>query len=341
MSNLKTRKDGRLVKTITDPRTHKRIFFYGKTEAELNKKILMYSQKAETGRTFIEVSEEWWEEAEPHLAIQSARSYDLARRRADEEFQDISVTEISPKNIANFLKKLAKKGYSRKTISNQRLILNLIFNHAVMEDYININPCTSVNIPQGLPKGKRTAASKADEQIIRELHDEWIFPYIAIMTGMRKGEILALQWKDVDFENNLIHVTKSVAHDNNIPIVKAPKTERGNRIIPLLLPLKERLLEIEDRNPEHFIVSDDGTKPLSGTRFSTLSKQFKNRTGTSCTAHELRHSFATISFESGVPLKSVQEILGHKQLSTTMDIYTDFRMESLYAAADLLNKKVK
>lgn len=185
------------------------------------------------------------------------------------------------------------------------------------------------------------SASESDEQIIKKSADIWIFPYIALMTGMRKGEILALQWKDIDFENNIISVTKSVCHNGDRPIIKAPKTEESTRYVPLLLPLREKLLGYHNKHPESFIVSDDGTSPLSNRRFITLSKKFKEATGTTCTAHELRHSFATVAIENDIPPKVVQEILGHKQLSTTMDIYADLRKKSIIAAADKLNKMVE
>lgn len=96
-------------------------------------------------------------------------------------------------------------------------------------------------------------------------------------------------------------------------------------------------MAVPQKNLEHFIISDTGEKPLSNRRYITEYTRFKNETGIKCTAHQLRHSFATIAFECGVPVKSVQEILGHKQLSTTMDLYTDFRKKSFDDAASSLN----
>lgn len=337
---LKQRSDGRFVKTMTDPRTGKRVFFYGSTEREINRKIMEYSSKAEHGRTFAEVAKEWWENAEPNLAYQSVKSYRPALKRALEEFGDCFIKDIRPREISLFLKKFANKGLASKTISNQRMIINLIFDHAIMESDIEVNPCSAVQTPKDLKKSTRTAATTKDEEIIKKSADIWIFPYIAIMTGMRKGEILALQWKDIDFDKNLISVTKSVYHEGDRPYIKAPKTEAGCRVVPLLQPLKDTLEKIKNKKAENYIVSDDGTKPLTNRRFLTLSKHFQQKTGVKCTAHQLRHSFATIAFECGVPVKSVQEILGHKQLSTTMDIYTDFRKKSIDDAADILNKKL-
>ena len=337
MAKLAKRPDGRCVKTITDPRTGKRVYFYGKTEREINRKIMEYSQKLEMGRTFIEVSADWWDEAEASLAYQSQKSYRAALRRAESHFNDRPVKDIKPKDINALLRLLAAQGYAQKTIANQKLVINLVFDYALREGDVDTNPCASVKPPKDTKKGTRTAATATDEEIIKKSADVWLFPYIAIMTGMRKGEILALQWKDIDFENNIIQVTKSIYHEGDSPRVKSPKTEAGSRVVPLLQPLKERLAAIPQKCPDHFIISDDGEKPLTNRRYITEYTRFQRETGVTCTAHQLRHSFATIAFECGVPVKSVQEILGHKQLSTTMDLYTDFRQKAFDDAASNLN----
>ena len=337
MPKLKKRSDGRYVKTMTDPRTGRRVFFYGDTEREINRKIMEYSTGLAGGRTFQAVSDEWWENAEPKLAEQSKRGYKRAKIRADEHFCNTAIKDIKPRQINEFLGKLAGQGFAQKTIAMYRLVLNRVFSSAVLHGDIEFNPCSSVKLPSGLPKKQRTSASEQDEIAVKASADVWIFPYIALMTGMRKGEILALQWKDIDFEKNLIRVYKSVAHQGDRPIIKVTKTETGNRFVPLLAPLKEKLLTVKTKQADDYIVSDTGKTPLTNRRFITLMSDFKNKTGVTCTAHELRHSFATIAFENGIDPKTVQEILGHKQLSTTMDIYTTFREKAIQSAAEKLN----
>lgn len=335
---MKKRADGRVVKTITDSRTGRRIFFYGKTEREVNQKLLNYNSRAKTGRNFSEIAREWWNEETDSLEYQSIKTYRPAMNRAIEYFDDISVKNIKPKDITQFLKSLARKGYAQKTIANQKLVVNLILQYAVLQNDLEINPCSAAIMPKDTTKTIRTAASANDEDIVRKSSDVWLFPFIAIMTGMRKGEILALQWKDINFENNFIQVTKSVYHEGDQPKIKKPKTDAGVRIVPLLSPLRETLLNIKEQKPEDYIISDTGKTPLTNRRYTTLWKHYKEKTGVTCTAHQLRHSFATIAFECGIPAKSVQEILGHKQLSTTMDLYTDFRKKSFDEAVNALDQ---
>lgn len=340
MPKLKKRADGRYVRTFIDPKTGKRKSFYGTSEREINRKILEYQTKQANGRTFREVADDWWEEAEPELAVQSVSGYRVAYQRAVGYLGDALIKDITAPQLVKYLEALGKQGLSQKTVGKARMVCNLIFKYAVLHGELEHNRCADIPLPKGLTKTTRKAASAQDEEIIRTLsEDEWLFPYIALLTGLRKGEILALQWKDVDFENNMISVTKSVAHDSNHAFIKEPKTAESVRKVPLLDALKERLLLAPDRKPEHFIISITGGKaPLDEMQYQRAYARFKQRTGVTATAHELRHSFATVAIENGVQPKSVQQILGHRQLATTMDIYTEFRDKQLNDAAAILNE---
>lgn len=334
---MKKRSDGRYLKQITDKRTGKRLTFYGHTQKEVNQRILEYTQEKESGAPFSKIADEWWATAYDNIAIQTAKGYKRARAVAMEYFGQTRITLITPKEIKTYLAILRQKGYAQKTITNYRLVLNLIFEYAVVEGYLQYNPCASVKPPKNGVKKERTSATPDEEETIAKSSDLWIYPVIALYTGMRKGEILALQWQDIDFDRNLIHVTKSVGHAGNHPFIKTPKTDAGIRTVPLLTKLKIILEKVPDRIPEHYIISLDGTHPLAEHEYQRLYNHFRAVTGISCTAHQLRHSFATRAFEADVPVKSVQEILGHRQLSTTMDIYTDFRKKAMDDAAQKLN----
>lgn len=333
---MKKRSDGRYVKVITDPKSKKRLSFYGKSPREVNKKILEYQCAAERGRTFSEVAEQWWEAAEPKLAVQSLSAYRPALKRAIKEFGGQPIKDITPRDIDRYMRTLAAEELALKTISNRRIVLNKVFTYAIVEGDVTYNPCSAVDIPSGLPKAHRSAASDTDEEKIKATDDPWLFPQIAIYSGLRKGEILALKWSDIDFTDDLIYVTKSVAHEGDKPYIKKPKTEAGCRIVPLLAPLRAKLIKAKGRLT-NYIISDTGESPLTKRRFETLYKHYKQNVGITANAHQLRHSFATVAIENGVDMKSVSEILGHKQISTTLDIYTDFRKAAIDRSRTALN----
>ena len=333
---MKKRADGRYRKAITDPRTGKRVYFYGTTEREINKKILEYQLKSEKGRLFSEVADEWWSTVYDSLASQTIKAYKPQLARAMAEFANTPINDISPAVIQRFFVKLVRQQFKRKTLGNQRTVLNQIFTFAVLSGDIVHNPCASVSIPSCDKGERRTAATHTDEQIVAQSADIWLFPTLALYTGLRKGEILALQWKDIDFQKELIYVKKSVYHEGDRAYIKEPKTKNSTRVVPIIAPLKKVLLD-RVGNKEHYIISDTGEKPLTNRRYLTLYRKYTEQTGVSCTAHQLRHSFATIAIEHGADAKTVQELLGHKQISTTLDIYTDFRDSFAQRAKDTLN----
>lgn len=101
-----------IVKTVTDKKTGKRVYFYGKTQREVNQKMLNYKRKEERGRLFREVSDEWWEEAEKRLSLTSAVAYASAKRKVDEEFGNMPIRAIEPEHLEKYYSRLVAQGYS-------------------------------------------------------------------------------------------------------------------------------------------------------------------------------------------------------------------------------------
>lgn len=334
---MKRRSDGRYTKSIKDERTGKRVYFYADSERELFKKILDYTAKVEKGRTFKEVADEWWSDKLEKIAEGTKRGYSSAYKRAIEAFGEDSIKEIRPRDIESHLRGLVNKGYTSKSIKNDKLVINLIFDTAVVEGDIQYNPCASITVPKGKASTPRKSASLKDEEIIKSTSNIWMMPFLALMTGMRKGECLALQWGDIDFDKNLITVSRSAEHIGSRAHIKDTKTEKGHRSIILLPKLRDALLKHPRTKSTDFILSEDGgCTPLSAKQYNRILKEYRARTGIECTAHQLRHSFATLCFEAGLPDKVVQYMIGHANISTTKDIYTDIRGNMLKKANDTL-----
>lgn len=320
-SKLKPRADGRYCKAITDPKTHKRIFFYGSSEREINQKILEYTQESERGKTFAGVADEWWSFEVEKLSPSTIKGYTCATRRIVEHFEDQRINDIRAADINRFLMSLARLGYAKKTVKNHKIIINRIFHFSVVSGYISSNPASDAEIPRNLPQKKRHPASEAEESIIRKSAEVWLFPYMALTTGLRKGELLGLRWEDIDLKANIIHVRRSVWYGPGTNI-KSPKTEAGIRKVPIIAPLREELAK-RTGNPRHYVFG--GEQPMTDKAYRYQYQKFQKQTGITATAQQLRKSYATIAVGANISPDVLKSIFGHRDISTTLNLYAEVR----------------
>lgn len=329
---MKKRKDGRYTKMIDGKR------FYGNTEKELYRKIYEYSEKKEKGETFKEISREWWNVEVEKLAPGTVRGYAKAAERANEFFGDTPIKEISTAMVTKYIYSLVREGFAKKTVKNHKIVLSRIFHFAQVDCKIAYNPATAAELPKNLPEKRRTAASPEDERAILSSSGSWSMPLFALLTGMRKGELIGLKWRDIDLDTNLIHVRRSVwygggAHE------KTTKTEAGIRSIPILDGLKPYVKDARSHNPEHYVFG--GIKPLSEKSYRIKLKQFQAETGTTMTMHQLRKSFATMAVGANVPPDVLRTIIGHKDIATTLNIYAEVRGDRISDAASSIENYLK
>lgn len=307
--------------TITVNGVKKQKAFYGKTMAEINKKLLEYKGEIEKGRLFEDVAEEWWEEHQKTITYGTAKSYKAPKNRLVAHFNNKYIRDIMPNDIDCCIKEFAQKGYAQKTVKNLLLVANLIFSYAVTKNHITLCPTTHIKIPKNLSKKKRELPSDSDIKAVKENvnYPFGLFAFFLLYTGLRKGEALALQYKDIDRTSKTINVYKSVYYISNDAIIKEPKTEAGKRSVVLLEPL---LSVLKNGKKDDFIFSTDGTKPLSAKSFIVKWSKYTKSIGISITPHQLRHAYATRLYELGIDEKAAQDLLGHANISTTHDIYT-------------------
>ena len=330
---LARRADGRYVRSIKDERTGKRVYFYGASEREINKKIFEYTTKAEKGLKFSELAAEWWDLEVEKLSPSTVKGYKKATERIVEFFDGCYVSEIETSDISKFLNRLARQGLAKKTVKNHKIIASRIFHFAVIEGYKKYNPANEAEIPRNLRETKRHPATPQEETVIRNSAKIWLLPYMALTTGMRRGELIGLKWSDIDLDNNMIHVNRSVWYGGGIH-VKDPKTESGKRKIPIILPLKEELLKCK-RDPNHYVFGDEN--PITEKKYRVLYANFQKTTGIKATVQQLRKSYATLAVGANVPPDVLKSIFGHKNISTTLNIYAEVRDSRIAAAGDLLS----
>ena len=298
-------------------------YFYGKTKAELTRKVMEYKEIDKKGILFRDLAKQWWEDASEKLAHNTAKSYKPAMDRAVDRFGDRRVVNILPTEISVHIRNFSKT-HADKTVRTQLLVYRLIFAYGVEEGYVLTNPARDLKVPNNLPKRKVGMPSSEDIAKIKSGIDctFGFFMYMALYTGMRRGELLALKWKDIDFKNNLISVTKSVYNVNNVPYIKPPKTENSLGTIPILDAL---LPELKKRKGKGLVFPNADGGLMSESNFKHYWYLYLKESGVTATPHQCRHAYATMLFEAGIPPEEAQVLLRHAQISTTMDIYTDIR----------------
>lgn len=298
----------------------KRKYFSAKSKKDLLLKLAAFDMNKSESLTFEEVADAWKEEHWEQLQFGSLRTYAPALRRAVEQFGSRKLEDITPKDVFLWLKHLGES-FAYKTVSNHKSIVSQIYDYAIYTYRLQpYNPCDRVKLPQGLKKGTRNALSPEERQaILSTTKDDFQLGFVILFTGARLGEALALQMKDVNFKDQIITISKSVGFHGNQPVLNPPKTAKGNRIVPLLPQLEQRLREL-NLPPEAYICS--GEKPLTKTSLFRRWESYCKKKNISIDRHTIRHEYASILYEAGIDVKEAQQLLGHAQISTTMDIYT-------------------
>ena len=334
----------------------KRKVFSARTKKDVLLKVARYqaTQQQHAVPTFETIADSWWEQHSPEIRHGTRLCYEPALKRAVKRFGETPIDQIKPIHVKTFLNNL---DLAKKTVSNQRLVLNLIFNHAIVDYGIEIpNPCQHIKLPTGLKKTSRTALTKEQRSgILNTTTDEFQLAYVILFTGCRLGEALALKMSDVDFKKDIIHVYQAVHYEGNTPVLGPPKTKNAIRDIPLLPQLKQRLIAL-NLGPSDYIIGPISQSSLHNKWITWCAKHgfvekipreptpYKRQTfryKPTLDRHTIRHDFATSLYEAGVDVKTAQTILGHADISTTMNIYTHTKETSLQKAHTQLKKLTK
>lgn len=334
------RKDGLWQERISLPGMAKPKYFYAKTQKELKKKIAAWNQEQAAGKTFEACADAWERWHEGQVSYNGAEAYRASMKRTKEQFKGRGIDDIRPDEIDAYIRYLAGRGYARRTVQLYLDMLRMIWDYSIVQGWTTFNPCGAVKLPSGLPKGRR--AIPDDDQIEKVKAGVFLefglFPYMLLYTGMRRGELLALRWEDIDREKKVIHINKAVYFAKNTPKIKEPKTESGKREMVLL----DALAAVLPKGGKGYVFGGEKllTKTQVRKRWLKWCREAGLAEGQRCiiTPHQLRHEFATTLFDAGVDVKVAQELLGHSSIQVTRDIYTHIRRSRMESTAETLNK---
>ena len=312
----------------------KRISIYFRTEREYQQKYREKLAAAERGAyalqhmTFASVVDEWQDTHDATLQHYTRQCYVAPVKDLLSWFGPQEIAEIRPRDLQDRLDQMGRAGYAYQTIKLRKNVLNMVYDYAVLNGYVQTNPVPALTVPRSAPHTPRELPPQDALRVIFDNVDKPLGMYylLAACTGARRGEIMALTKADVDFSTNTITFNKVLILSNNTTPQVRPgtKTKAGNRTVPILPALRPILLDYVRALPGDYLFQL-GDGPYLKWAFDKRTARYRALTGLDLTGHQLRHLYATICYDAGLDVKDTQQLLGHSKASTTLDIYTHIR----------------
>lgn len=369
------RSDGRWMGSVTVKRnnngTLKRRCFYGKTRKEVAEKMNSCIIQINNG-TYIDESEsptleEWlktWLYTYKKNAVRATtfEQYETVLRvHAIPALGNIRLSKLKAYEVQSLYNKMLENGLSPRRIQLLNVILHGALKQAIKCGLVSQNICEAVELPKAKRKEMRVLTREKQEKLIKVLEaDRYGGAYIfSLFTGLRRGEVLALTWSDIDFNLKTIRVNKNLSRVKNYSgedgktrlIISEPKTTKSNRTVPLIEYLikvleKQKEIQQEDRlsangvyEENDIVFANDVGGAIEPGNFNRKFYKLVKGAGIShANPHCLRHSFATRGLELGIDIKTMQELLGHSSVALTGDIYTHVMLEQKKGAMKAFDK---
>ncbi len=280
-------------------------------------------------KTFEELKEKYMREHSAVHKAQSSHERDFSTfKQLDRGFKGLTLSQITPSKISDYKALRQREGKKTATISKELELLRNALNYAAGEwQWLERNPFERVKIEKPNNKVDRPLTFEEEKRLL-DASLPWLKDIIvfALHTGMRRGEILSLQWEHIDFERKTAILLKTKN--------KEKRTVPLNETVLRLLRSKRKRGNVS----EHIFTSQLGTKRDTANLLRAF-RAARTRTGLETLRfHDLRHSFATRLVQSGIDLYVVKELLGHKSINVTAR-YAHHNPESLRHGVDALDKK--
>ena len=362
MAKYKKRPDGRYATSFiighnADGKTLRRTL-YGRTIMELDKKVAdfksLQNKGIVVGKENITVRE--W--AQTWLKLyKSNREYNTYIMYENSlnthilpAIGDMPLTAVKKHNLQQLLNSLVDRGKMR-TAEIARLTLRQLFNQALEQDYIYKSITNGLTLPKR-PKPKKRALTDEEVKSLQAADfnaKERAFVNILYYTGLRRSEALALTVNDIDLDNKTLTVCKDLIFKVNVGEIKSlPKSDAGNRILPLPAPLcntlSEYLSQIDNKYLFTAATKNNLMSKSSLRRFwdGIIKKLAAAYDGQDALAddiapHIFRHTYATNLYKAGIDIKTAQYLLGHASIQMTMDIYTHLDDSKIITSEQKLN----
>jgi integrase len=362
--------DGKWVGSIT-LENRKRKVFYGKTRKEVQEKLKVVLREQQQGtlvtapkQTLAQFLTDWLENSQKQSV--RPRTYEryeeLVRLHIAPALGRYELQKLSAQHLQAFYAKKAEEGLSATTINHFHNMLHKALDTAVKWNLVARNVCDLVSPPR---RKRYEVHPLTLEQVHRllaavEVHEMEALFKLALATGLRRGELMGLKWQDINLETGVLQVRRILSRvPSKMPgkgyVEAEPKTQKSRRSVVIAPFALEALKRHKERQQEakikvgplwqdhdYVFCTSIGTH-LNPSRdmLDQLKALLKKAGLPDLRFHDLRHSAATLLLGVGVHPKVVQEILGHSQISITMDVYSHVLPGMQQDAMNRLNNVLK
>jgi integrase len=297
--------------------------------------------------TFAEFLERWLKDyVWPNLSPRTAEGYEsIVRKHLIPKLGNIALSQIKPEHLQNYYSDRLKSGrcngkggLNPLTVRHHHMAIHCALQTAVKWGLISRNPADAVSTPKAQRKDIHIMSEQQLQSFLNEAKRTPYYSlfYLALFTGMRRSELLALRWRDLDLVKGTVYVSRSLHHllDKTL-VFRQTKTAKGRRTVALptscmleMINHKEEQQAIktmlgESLTDNNLVFSQPEGSPLLPDTISHAWTKIAKRAGIEgIRLHDARHSHASFMLKQGTHPKIVQERLGHASIQTTLDVYS-------------------
>jgi integrase len=267
------------------------------------------------------------------------RSYEAALRRyVLPELGALKLADVQRRDVQRLADDLLAARKDPSTIRNALMPLRVIYRRAIEDGDVAVNPCVNLRLPAVRGKRDRIVTPEVAAALLAALEppDRALWG-LALYAGLRRGELMALRWSDVDLAAGVIRVERS--WDANAQLFVEPKSRAGRRKVPVPGALRDILLEHKMNASGALVVGRrGGDRPFNDTSVAQRAATAWRRAGLQpITLHEARHTFASLMIAAGVNARALTAYMGHSSVTITYDRYGHLMPGNEDEAAALLD----
>ncbi|MBC7237043.1 MAG: site-specific integrase [Chloroflexi bacterium] len=332
--SITQRKDGRWQASLQVDGRRRTV--YGKTRKEVADKLTeLKSQAAMSGliprpgkRTLNDLLDAWLETKSPGWKPLTAHDYStICSRCLRPTLGKAPLSRVTPDRIARFVGAWQRRGKARTALKLYR-VLSQALDLAVKWGWLASNPCRRVDTPRYRPQRKEMWSPHELSVFLEGAKGHWLYPLwiLALTTGARLGELLALEWPDVNLTASTISISKSRQRLGGEWVISSPKTPASRRTVALPTEAVRALAGQAERRLSQggglIVFTGEKGAPLNPSVASHALRQECRRLGIRpLTMHGLRHLHASLLLNEGLPVPEVAARLGHSTPQVTMGVY--------------------